>query len=59
MIFWRIVDNKLYSVNEVDELGFEAFNFKKLAKRMNSEFIDLSSNTLHPIILYNISNIDL
>ena len=23
MIFWRIVDNKLYSVNEVDELGFE------------------------------------
>ena len=23
MIFWRIVDNKLYSVGNVDRLGFE------------------------------------
>ena len=23
MIFWRIVDNKLYNVDEVDKLGFE------------------------------------
>ena len=23
MIFWRIVDNKFYQVNEVEKLGFE------------------------------------
>ena len=23
MIFWRVLDNKLYSVQEVDRLGFE------------------------------------
>ena len=23
MIFWRILDNKLYTVEEVDKLGFE------------------------------------
>ena len=23
MIFWRILDNKIYNINETDKLGFE------------------------------------
>ena len=36
MIFWRIVDNKLYSVNEVDELGFE----ESEGLRIPDEYLD-------------------
>ena len=36
MIFWRIVDNKLYSVNEVDELGFD----ESEGLRIPDEYLD-------------------
>ena len=36
MIFWRILDNKLYSVNEVEKLGFE----KSEGVRIPDEYLE-------------------
>ena len=36
MIFWRIVDNKLYNVDEVDTLGFD----KSEGLRIPDEYLD-------------------
>ena len=36
MIFWRIVDNKLYPVNEVSRLGFEESD----GLRIPDEYLD-------------------
>ena len=36
MIFWRIVDNKLYAVNEVNELGFD----ESEGLRIPDEYLD-------------------
>ena len=36
MIFWRILDNKLYPINETDELGFE----ESEGLRIPDEYLD-------------------
>ena len=42
MVFWRIVDNKLYSVQETEHLGFE----KSEGLRMPDEYLEQQEFTV-------------